>query len=81
MERSFIEAVRGDLRIQWPHCYPRSLRVRVREEARTMWCIEVPDGALLIFLLVVSGDISDHGGSRIREKSGCTFLDEPVEAH
>jgi hypothetical protein len=45
-----------------------------------MWCTEVTGGAILIFLIVVSGDISDHGGSRIREKSGCTFLDEPVEA-
>jgi hypothetical protein len=31
--RSLIEAVRGNLRIQWPHCYPRSLRVRVPSAA------------------------------------------------
>ena len=27
--RSLIEAVRGNLRIHWPGCYPRPLRVRV----------------------------------------------------
>jgi hypothetical protein len=46
-----------------------------------MWCTEVTGGALLIFLIVVSGDISDHGGSSIRAICGCTFFDEPVEAH
>ena len=56
--RSWIEAIRGNLRTDVPDCYTRSLRVRVRvprclvrvrEEARTMLCTDIAAGALLVF--------------------------------
>ena len=45
--RSLIEAVRGNLRTNRSDSYTGLLRVR--EQARTMWCTEVADGAILIF--------------------------------
>jgi len=46
--RSLIEAVRGNLRTNRSDCYTRSVRVRVREEARTKHWTEVLDRAFLI---------------------------------
>ena len=56
--RSLTEALGGNLRTGESYYYNRSHRVRVREEARRMWCTEIAAGAFLAYLIVVSYDHS-----------------------
>ena len=43
-----------------------------------MWCTEVAGGALLIFLIVVYGDIGDHGRSCLLSDFVVLVLSEAV---